>query len=655
MAKTYANVRDEVESVLQDTSNAIWDTTELDYLIDNCLYEISEYVPLEAIETVHARDNSFEVDISGIDGLLEIDKAEWGLNWDDDKTSTRYRRPYSKNPPQYRNVTKLSGSRAMLHLDSRPSAHEDDTLTGTVTFADGSKAITGSGTAFLSELEVGDYIRKSSGTEWYRVFAIASDTALTLARGVITAEDGADSASVTKYWHSPVWLHCWKVHRLNKMTTLTGAVDLGAGYAARVKTIHIDTLQTSGTIAKGTKFTFDTIDGVYTVTADATIGTSECDISFYPGLSAAIADGDGLTFETSTLNPEEERLLVELVAARASINWLGSGRTEIANAIKAVNSGAAAIGSMAARIGQAVTDVASSRTEAAKILTAVTLANASVDSMTASITQALLDIGSGRTEADKVPDVITEASAKTDSMAARVTQAIADIASGRTEADKTVALVTSANTAIGLMNNEVDKAANSLAIGQSYINQISRGENPEGQHLQYAGRFIEVARGYFAEASGYLTQANSDESVARTYSTLASGELQAALAHLNESQAFLREASAENAAAASYASLAAGELHAASQFLQQAGGYLREASADAVSSRAYIGVGTAELKLARESLNEAIGYLRESTSRLNVSRIISSYQGWGQAKLKEVTQGLQRIATPRQQILYSRS
>lgn len=319
--KTYANVRDEVEQILHDTSNAIWDTTELDYLINNALFEISEYVPLEVVETVHARDNSFEVDISGIEGLIEIEKAEWELDWEDDTASSRYRRPYSKNPPRYRNVTKLSESRAMLHLDSRPSAHKDEELTGTVTFSNGSKAITGSGTAFLlSELEAGDYIQKSSGTEWYRVFSITNDTALILAREVESGDDGADSADVTRYWHSPVWLHCWKVHRLNLMTDLAGAVDNASGYADGIKNIDVNGLQDAGTIKKNTTFTIASIDGIYTLTAVASIGTGSVALYFYPGLSAAIVNADKVTFETSTLSNALERLLIDLVAARAMIN-----------------------------------------------------------------------------------------------------------------------------------------------------------------------------------------------------------------------------------------------------------------------------------------------------------------------------------------------
>lgn len=52
-------------------------------------------------------------------------------------------------------------------------------LTGTVSFVNGSATVTGSGTQFATELEVGDAIVTSGGTK-YKVTAIASATSLTV-------------------------------------------------------------------------------------------------------------------------------------------------------------------------------------------------------------------------------------------------------------------------------------------------------------------------------------------------------------------------------------------------------------------------------------------------------------------------------------------
>lgn len=53
-------------------------------------------------------------------------------------------------------------------------------LTGTLTFTNGSVAVTGSGTAFTTELAVGDYIKPTTTDEWYRVQTITDDENLTL-------------------------------------------------------------------------------------------------------------------------------------------------------------------------------------------------------------------------------------------------------------------------------------------------------------------------------------------------------------------------------------------------------------------------------------------------------------------------------------------
>lgn len=54
------------------------------------------------------------------------------------------------------------------------------TLTGTADFVTGSTTVTGTGTLFSTELQVGDYIRPASGVQWYKVTAIASDTSCTI-------------------------------------------------------------------------------------------------------------------------------------------------------------------------------------------------------------------------------------------------------------------------------------------------------------------------------------------------------------------------------------------------------------------------------------------------------------------------------------------
>ena len=54
------------------------------------------------------------------------------------------------------------------------------TLTGTADFTNGSTTVTGTGTLFSTELQAGDYIRPTSGAQWYKVTAIGGDLSCTI-------------------------------------------------------------------------------------------------------------------------------------------------------------------------------------------------------------------------------------------------------------------------------------------------------------------------------------------------------------------------------------------------------------------------------------------------------------------------------------------
>ena len=66
-------------------------------------------------------------------------------------------------------------------------------LTGTLSFTNGSTAVTGSGTAFTTELAIGDFIKGGDGY-WWEVVTITSDTAATLYKKYSgTTESGISS------------------------------------------------------------------------------------------------------------------------------------------------------------------------------------------------------------------------------------------------------------------------------------------------------------------------------------------------------------------------------------------------------------------------------------------------------------------------------
>lgn len=82
IVKTRAEIIDEIEQELQDTSNDIWTAAELGIILDHSLREISKYVPYQVKETVTTTADSRELDLSDITDLIGIEKLEYKVDQD---------------------------------------------------------------------------------------------------------------------------------------------------------------------------------------------------------------------------------------------------------------------------------------------------------------------------------------------------------------------------------------------------------------------------------------------------------------------------------------------------------------------------------------------------------------------------------------------
>lgn len=139
-----------------------------------------------------------------------------------------------------------------------------------------------------------------------------------------------------------VHLYLARQHKLNPMTDLAGKAKTTA--AAVATSMTVDNLQsTSGSVFKDTLFTVATATGIsgrltYRVTADATISTSEATISFFPALEAEVAATQVITFIGSTLTPDLERIIVQIIIGEAmmsqavpTINTVEEGGAGVSN------------------------------------------------------------------------------------------------------------------------------------------------------------------------------------------------------------------------------------------------------------------------------------------------------------------------------------
>lgn len=119
-----------------------------------------------------------------------------------------------------------------------------------------------------------------------------------------------------------VYLYLAKKHILQKevgATELTGTIKTEA--AAGISYIVVTSLGT-GSVKEDTQLTIESDTTTYTVITDATISGTDATLYITPVTSKIEVVGKVVTLSlsVSTLDPEEETLLADLVAGRAAIN-----------------------------------------------------------------------------------------------------------------------------------------------------------------------------------------------------------------------------------------------------------------------------------------------------------------------------------------------
>ncbi len=176
--------------VLKETATTIWDDTALGNYLTDVIRDISEKEPLKKYVNLPIIEYTTRIDISTLTSTML-------------KIIPQNEIEIPVGNPNYCRVmrdTEQIGSELNVLLDDVPTI-TDGTLTGTVTFTKDSRAVTGSGTAFDTELSYGvegDLICLSTGTKYYQVAYVTSATALTLAEPFLETT-ATDTVNLTKY------------------------------------------------------------------------------------------------------------------------------------------------------------------------------------------------------------------------------------------------------------------------------------------------------------------------------------------------------------------------------------------------------------------------------------------------------------------------
>lgn len=97
------------------------------------------------------------------------------------------------------------------------------------------------------------------------------------------------------------------------------------------------------------------------MSADATITAGAATIVLTNGVLETVSNDTAVTFITNSLNNVAEKYFPDLVAGHVALNWIGDGRTQILASIADIDASDTPIGTVATRLTQAVTDLASGR------------------------------------------------------------------------------------------------------------------------------------------------------------------------------------------------------------------------------------------------------------------------------------------------------
>lgn len=298
--QTWVNIRDLIEQKLQDTGNAEWTPAEIDLYIPDGLTELGEYVPyfITSVFTMESRTGS----ATSTSSNNLVDSQAQFLSTDTDKVI------YNTTDRTWAIITSYSSATTVGLSRDIMASGEGYKIYNKECWQNNQINI-GDVHEYLWIKSVEFPTQPSSLRNW----KLTGDI---LTVGISFTPDDTKLTDAKK----EVYIIFARGHSLSQLTDFSGLVNEGSGKAAGLTEMDIDGLGSTEVVNRGSLFTIAGIRGVYTVTANVTLSSGGGNITFFPGLDSAAVDEDVVTFIPSTLTPSLERLLVDLVVARASIN-----------------------------------------------------------------------------------------------------------------------------------------------------------------------------------------------------------------------------------------------------------------------------------------------------------------------------------------------
>ena len=507
MSNYLAFYRNAVRAALNDNDeeDLLWTDDEIEQHILHAVRDISMMSPAEKKVALGMTASSKVVDISSLDDLINVDRVEY--------------KP-EQTPPTFRNYTEVFANKLTIDTGLTPAATATGTLTGTVTFTRGNKAVSAAGGAFSSELATGNFIKKSDGVQYYRISSITDDDNLVLEWA--SQDTGADTASATIYsTGDPVYIYYAAMHDLDSDSSTIPdrlsqtVVDGAVAYTARAF------------CAGGMEKIQDAVDKFTDVETSLTATTAR--------ITKAVED----------IAAGRLVLVASIASADDEIEFATTGIT-------------APLTLAATAIGEANTAISAGES--------IANINALVDTAGTNIALAISDIGTARTS--WVGSESTSVGTAIDNMTDQIGLSVTDLVSGR-------AYINTVNKGANVPGEYVNSARVELSTALGYLNQ-ARGflmeDTPHDRYMRQAQ--IEVNAG-IAGLQAARTMLALDQPVGE--------KLQVATTHMNSANArfqmartFMAEA---QTASLEYTRLASTELSTSNIYFNKAKTYMAEVNA----------------------------------------------------------------------------
>ncbi len=464
MGKAFATLVDDVEEELQDSGNSLWTAAEVGSQIERAIREVSAYRPYETQEEFEFETRTGKATATTSGALVDSTNAEFRSS---DVGKVIY------------NTTDRTWATVTAYVSSSQLTLSDDIMALNEEYKMFNQDCKNNRQIYLGDIE--DNVGPDRGVKWveWKIDRFPRKFRGFRVDGKVLTVDIASQAPDSGSTDAAVEVHVGfrRRHQVSQLTDLVGTAN-GAEVAGATSMDFAD-LSGSEVVAEDTEFVIAGVRGRYRVTEAVTLssgGTSTNGLNFWPPVESAIDNGDVVTITGSTLDRELERLVMLLAAGRV-IRSKGNKLLQQADAaITSVSSVTTALGLVAVKVAQAVTDLASGRTELAKADTVVDSAATEIGLINARIDDAVSTLGIGG------PHINT------------ITKGGPNVP----------------NQFVAQAAQELNTARGYFEAARAYMEQASADESQAQTYARHAAGEIAAAQGSVNEALGYLQKIQGD-------------------------------------------------------------------------------------------------------------------------------------------------